>query len=433
MKQRYNDLTLDICEEAVRKGFKGKWKRKDILLMVNKYAGINSYDILLEFDQQDKPLREEAVHSIGLFLYGEIEEILNGYMPEEFFPVKERQKRDRSNGKIRNIAMLCLMHQLIGHVTYLLLEPLFKGQIVHSQHASIPGHGQTRLKNESRKKILKSLGIKHFVKTDCRHAYASLQYSVLNDIIRKEIPSAKHIHKLMDFLGSVAPGGHLIIGGYIDSWLFNFAMSYAIRYLMSLRQVRRGKEIPYVILCECYMDDLCLYGSNEKLLKMATRKLDRWVFENLGMKLKTTTGIIKLLPIAEENRRKHLPKKAQRGVPSVDMAGFRISRSHVRIRSRIFLRSRRQWLRAWKEYQETGTLRIQRARKITCYNGYIKQTDSETVRIKYHTDELLAVAKKVVSNSSKARKRRKDELRDEMFRIAEYLRPIPGDCGISAK
>ena len=433
MKQRYKDLTLDICEEAVRKCFKGKWKRKDILLMVNKYAGINSYDILLEFDQPKKPLREEAVHSIGLFLYGEIEEILSGYMPEEFFPVKERQKRDRSNGKIRNIAMLCLMHQLIGHVTYLLLEPLFKGQIVYSQHASIPGHGQTRLKNESRKKMLKKLGIKYFVKTDCRHAYASLQYEVLAEIIKKEIPSAKHIHKLMDFLGSVAPDGHLIIGGYLDAWLFNFGMSYAIRYLVSLRHVRRGKEIPYVILCECYMDDLCLYGSNEKLLKMAIKRLAPWMEKNLGMSLKTTTGIIKLLPVAEENQRRNLPKKAQRGVPSVDMAGFRISRSHVRIRRGIFLRARRQWMRSWDEYQRTGTIRIQRARKISCYNGYIKQTDSEAIRIKYHTDELLAVSKKIVSNSSKAKRRREKEVQDEMYRIAEYLRPVTGDGGTSAK
>ena len=90
-------------------------------------------------------------------------------------------------------------------------------------------------------------------------------------------------------------------------------------------------------------------------------------------------------------------------------------------------------MRSWDEYQRTGTIRIQRARKISCYNGYIKQTDSEAIRIKYHTDELLAVSKKIVSNSSKAKRRREKEVQDEMFRIAEYLRPIPGDGGTSAK
>lgn len=36
--------------------------------------------------------------------------------------------------------------------------------------------------------------------------------------------------------------------------------------------------------------------------------------------IKETTGIIKLLPIEEEKRRRNLPRPGQRGVPMLDMA-----------------------------------------------------------------------------------------------------------------
>lgn len=57
-----------------------------------------------------------------------------------------------------------------------------------------------------------------------------------------EIPKARYAIGLLKYLKSVAPGGHLIIGGYLDAWLFNFAMSYAIRYLYTLGSTRRGKR-----------------------------------------------------------------------------------------------------------------------------------------------------------------------------------------------
>ena len=61
-------------------------------------------------------------------------------------------------------------------------------------------------------------------KTDVVNAYASLKYDVCIELVMMEIPKARYAIGLLKYLKSVAPGGHLIIGVYLDAWLFNFAM-----------------------------------------------------------------------------------------------------------------------------------------------------------------------------------------------------------------
>lgn len=111
--------------------------------------------------------------------------------------------------------------------------------------------------------------------------------------------------------------------------------------------------------------------------------------------LTETTGIIKLLPIEEEKRRRNLPRPGQRGVPMLDMAGYRISRTHITIRRRVFKRARRQLIRGYRELKRDGTLRRERAQKIISYNSYIEQSDSFHLQERYHTEELLQVAHRV--------------------------------------
>lgn len=242
---------------------------------------------------------------------------------------------------------------------------------------------------------MESLGIEYVRKTDVVHAYASLQYDVCIDLVMMEIPKARYAIGLLKYLKSVAPGEHLIIGGYLDAWLFNFAMSYAIRYLYTLGSTRRGKKIPYVIRCGTFMDDFSIGSGSIKGEQRAVKALDKWMTKNQHLQIKETTGIIKLLPIKEEKRRRNLPRPGQRGVPMLDMAGYRISRTHITIRRRVFKRARRQLIRGYRELKRDGTLRRERAQKIISYNSYIEQSDSFHLQERYHTEELLQVAHRV--------------------------------------
>lgn len=397
--KRYKKLTLELCEQAVEDCFKGKWRRNDVLTFIEKYTGIPRVDIKIDDLSGSKKFKNEAIEASGIALMQIIEDIVdNGEEPEDLSPVEIRQRPDGMTGKIRDIALLSIVHQLLGHATKLMIEPTIQARMLPTQHASIPNRGQTLLKDQVKRYLLKeSLGIEYMKKTDVVHAYASLQYSVCIGLIKKEIPKAKYAIGLMEYLATVAPGGHLIIGGYLDAWLFNFAMSYAIRYLYTLGSVRRGKKIPYVIRCDTFMDDFALLYGSIKGEQRAVKALNKWFIKEQQVELKETTGIMKLLPIEEEKRRRNLPKKAQRGVPMLDMAGYRISRTHVTIRRRVFKRTRRQLIRAYREWKRDGTLRRERAQKLISYNSYITQSDSYHLKELYHVDELMRVAHKVNS------------------------------------
>ena len=393
--KRFKPLSLDLCEEAVRECFEGKWKRRDVLAFVEKYAGIQRHEILLEYLTHDRTIREEAIHAIGLYLWDVLEDLVAGHEPDDIVPVKIRQRPDGMTGKVRDIALLCILHQLIGHAAKLMMEPLLKARLLPTQHASIPGHGQTKLKDQTRRLLLADLGIRYFRKTDVVHAYASLQYSVIVGLVRKGCPKAHELIAVLEYLGRLAPDGHLIIGGYLDAWLFNYAMSYAIRYLYTLGETRRGKFTRYIIRVETFMDDFSLLSASIKGIKRASTAMESWMRENLQLDIKYTTGIEKFLSVEEEKRRRTLDKPAARGVPVLDMAGFKIARTHTMIRGRVFLKARRQFLRGYEELKKTGTIRDVRAQKIISYNSYVKQTNSHGVKEKYHIEELMEVAAKV--------------------------------------
>lgn len=205
-KKRYKKLSRQLCEQAVVECFKGKWRRNDVLTFIEKYAGIPRDDIKIDDLSGSWKYKNEAVEAIGLAMLGIVEDLVDhGIEPDDMEPVTIRQRPDGMTGKIRDIALLCIMHQLIGHITKLMIEPLIQARLLPTQHASIPGHGQTMLKDQMLRYFLKeSLGIEYVRKTDVVHAYASLQYDVCIDLVMMEIPKASQVaHRVNGFYGQL--------------------------------------------------------------------------------------------------------------------------------------------------------------------------------------------------------------------------------------
>ena len=437
MKQHFLSMTEDpyLYERAVLDCFKGKWRRNDVLSFIEKYAGIPRHEILLnELELYEDRFRErehnhmkvEAIQSCGLALSETIAQILDGEAPEDVEPPKIRKRPDGMTGKVRDIALLSIMHQLIEHTAFLLLQPLLEKKLYQTQHASIPKHGQTRLKDQIHKYLRSDLHIRYFVKTDMKHAYASVQYNVVVDLLKKDIPSATHIIKVVEYLGKIAPDGHLIIGGYLDAWLFNYVMSKIMTKGYSIGYVRRGKFKRCAIRIVTFMDDMWISASSIKSIKKILRVLEKYASDELHMTLKITTGISKLLTIEEENRRRCLTG-AKRGCPVVDMGGYKISRSHVVIRRRVFIRVRRQLIRAWRDYERNGTIGIQRAFRLISYNGYLKQTNSENLIERYHVPLLMYIAKRVVAFHARlAFRKRTEKLNDLRERTIIFAAAVGG-------
>lgn len=367
-----------------------------MLGFIEKHVGIPRSEMYRAQLSGDVALKVEAAEGIACYLDDVIDDMTHGIEPEDMDPVTTQKRRDQTTGKVRDISTLCILHQLLGHLVKCGLEPLLDARLLPQQHASIPHHGQHKLVSQTKRYLCsKSLGIKYARKTDVVHAYASIHYSKVAEILAEEIPSAKWILATVKYLGTLAPNGVLIIGGYLDAWLFNLAMSYAMRYVLSLGKTRRGKFIPWARRIESQMDDFVLLGTSVRDLDRAVKALGIWMQDTFDAKIRITTGLISLLPIKDERQRKTETKPSKRGCPNIDVAGYKIQRSHVTIRASTFLRLRRQYLRAWREYMQTGTLRVQRARSLIAYYGIIKAANSRGFEERYHVIRLVTAAKRV--------------------------------------
>ena len=404
MKQRYNELNHDLCVRAVLEAFDDKWLRRDVVQLANKYSGVGFTQLKQGKQNADMWPILEAAEGIALELEERILELLDGDEDAlDLEPVKISIRPDGMTGKLREIADLSPMHQLVGHLVKLGLDPLLEARLEYGQCASIPGRGQTGLKRRVERWMRrKGLGIRCAKKTDVKHAYNSLLYDVCVGIIRQAIPAARWILATLKALARNAPGGHLIIGGYLDAWLFNFVMSYAVRYVLSLCKERRGQKVPLVVRVVTHMDDFGLLGRREADIKSATRKLARWMEKELHLTLKPGKET-KFLSVEEEHHRRKESSPASRGCPCLDMGGFRIHRTYTTVRKCIYLRARRTYLRAAAEMQNKGWMYIQRAYRIGAYFGYYKHTASRRAQEELNVEKLTFLACCTVSRKNKRR------------------------------
>ena len=434
MKQRFNKLTHELCVEAVLSCFDKKWNRSEILEFIEQYGGVSRKEIFADYYYQRMTARNEAAENCALYLEEIVDSIMHGRIPEEIQPVAVRKRADGMTGKIRDIACLCMQHQLIGHLVKLGLDPLLHARLLPTQHASIPGHGQTRLKTQVGYYLRrKKLNIRCFQKTDIHHAYESTKYSAIVGILKKEIPRAKWIITLMEYIETIAPEGHLIIGGYLDAWMFNFVMSYAIRYTLDQHTYRRGTRNHYAVRIETYMDDFAIFGRTKSNVKKAIRCLRKYLKETFGMELNVTTKIITLNTIRLERARRKQKRPSKRGNPSLDMGGYQIHLSYVTMRPRVVKRVRRTFLRAYRELLETGTIRTRRSKTLSARYGFVVQTTSKYFRQKYHVDEVMTTARKVNAYLDRRNDQKKKEwLRNVISQDSVYDRAFCGHCRKSA-
>lgn len=431
MKQRFRKLDQDLCYEAVADFMqKGKFDRNDVLSYIEEWCGYSREEIMAdeaEHGGRTFRLKFEIMDELSLALLDMIEDCVKGIDPD-FDEVHEMYKPDGGTGKMRMIAYLSVRMQLLGHALKLGLEPLLWARILPWQHASLPKRGPKKLIRQLRRALQKKTGIKYFQKTDCTSAYRTSMYARIITLIWSEIPRANWILRGLLWMQRYAPGGHLIIGGYLDAWLFNFILSYMLKYVMSLYYSRRGNEIPFILATAFYMDDGVFCGSNAKTLAEAVRRCGEWLKDRFGIRMRTTTGIIRLLSLEEEVERRGYDKPAKRGFPMIDIAGFRVSRSRIILRKRNNRKIIRCALRSWEEYGHTGTLKAQRAFGLISKNGMVRNSDSKHLIRKYNLDGLLAVAKAIQRYwCRKRQKRRKEVIQYVAEKYRKYCETIEGE------
>ena len=304
--------------------------------------------------------------------------------------IRQFQRVDGLTQKLRDICQESPEQQVYEYIAVFALKPLFRAKIMQIQYGSIPKRGGVAGKRKIERLLRRKFhGKVTVVKGDITKAYPSVTVSIVMEMLRRDIGKNKVLLWFLEELMSNYPEKHLCIGGYLPAWIFNYIMSYILRFLYEQAQIRRGKRHRLVYAIVCYADDFSIYGDISKL-KKAMKKATAWAQDKFNLKIKKAWQIYHVESFENEKKNQEArKKKSKKRTPGVDMMGYVVRRRYTIIRGRVFRRIRRQVLRAWNDYKTKGFVPWWRACRIAAYKGWIKYSNSLKFRIKYCFDELL--------------------------------------------
>lgn len=250
------------------------------------------------------------------------------------------------SGKHRVIGRESVRHQIYDHVAVMALQPLFDAKVGRWQTASIPNRGTIDARRAI-KRWTRERSSKWFVKLDVRKYYPSIDRPTLKAMLTRDVGDPILLRLVFHLIDRYQGDNGLNIGSYLSQWLANYYLSHAYHWIESPamtieRTSRRTGEITRRRLIThqlWYMDDLLLIGTSKRDLKIAARRIVRYLKDALK------------LDVHEEWNCKRLD------LEPIDMVGYTF-RPHgrVNIRSGVFLRARRTFNRA-RRRPMTGTAR----------------------------------------------------------------------------
>lgn len=384
-------------ELAVVEYFRNKRSRKDFQRLLCKTGKITKREIVE--DQLNKDFKQtlEAESEVAKML---TQRIINRDL--QLKPIRQFQRIDGLTQKLRDICQESPEQQVFEYIGVYALKPLFRAKILPIQYGSIPNKGGVAGKRKIERLLRKKFHGKVIaLKGDVTKAYPSVTVPIVMEMLRRDIGKNKVLLWFLGALMSNYPGNHLCIGGYLPAWLFNYVMSYVLRYIYEQAQIRRGKRNRLVYAIVCYADNFTIYGDVSKL-KKAMKKATIWAHDKFGLKIKDIWQFYQVASFDEERENLEERRKgSKKRTPGVDMMGYVVRRRYTIIRGRVFRRIRRQVLRAWEDFKTKGFIPWWRACRIAAYKGWIKHSNSLKFRMEYCFDKLFKMCSYSASKHGK--------------------------------
>lgn len=298
------------------------------------------------------------------------EEIYNRNL--SFKPIARHTRHEPTNGKVRIICVESVKQQVCDYLAVDCLKPLLDAKIGYYQVGAMPGKGGIFAKNAIRKWVRQG---GHFVKSDVRKCYPSIKHRLVMRILRKYIRSEDVLYLAETLLETYGEG--LDIGSYFSLKMSCLVISEAYHYIEGLTKVRRGKQKSLIEHQIWNMDD-CLFISHDKRdLKIAVRKLEKFMLDELGLTIKPWK--VSVISASEP----------------IDMCGFRIFPDKIKLRRRLFLSGTRSFAR----FERSKTIR--RARRCCSYWGYFLHSSTEDCRKNRGIDKIQSKARRCVATFDK--------------------------------
>lgn len=387
---KFNELAVVEC-------FRNKRSRKDFQRLLCKTGKITKREIAEDQLNKDFKRTLEAESEVAKML---TQRIINRDL--QLKPIRQFQRIDGLTQKLRDICQESPEQQVFEYIGVYALKPLFRAKILPIQYGSIPNKGGVAGKRKIERLLRKKFhGKVVALKGDVTKAYPSVTIPVVMEMLRRDIGKNKVLLWFLGALMSNYPGNHLCIGGYLPAWLFNYVMSYVLRYIYEQAKIRRGKRNRLVYAIVCYADDFTIYGDVSKL-KKAMKKATIWAHDKFGLKIKDIWQFYQVASFDEERENLEERRKgSKKRTPGVDMMGYVVRRRCTIIRGRVFRRIRRQVLRAWEDFKTKGFIPWWRACRIAAYKGWIKHSNSLKFRMEYCFDKLFKMCSYSASKHGK--------------------------------
>lgn len=301
-----------------------------------------------------------------------------------------KEKIDPSSHKIRNIGIQHVKQQIYDYIAIEGLKPLFCRIGVH-QYASIRDRGCLK-GSRMIQRWMRNKSLKYFAKLDIKKCYPSIPQNKLIQFIEKHIKNDMLMWLIKELVSSFEQG--LSIGSFLSQYLCNLYLSQIYHFIGHLHKIRKHKDgtkssIRLVYHRLFYMDDILMIGASSKDTHKAVKEVIKYC-KSLGLKIKESWFVQKM---------SFVDRKYDGSF--IDMMGFRIYRTHITIRRRVFKRIRRIAIRIWKRIKTHQKVLESHARKIISYWGLLKNSNSVKVIQKYHVKDIMKISKKVVKEYDK--------------------------------
>lgn len=395
---KVNIESAEFNAVAVHKAFAGKLNKKEFRRLLTDTGVVTAAEIASE--RLDNSLTKilPAIDAVAAHM---TEQIRNRDI--HLKPVRQFQRRDGISQKLRDLNQESAEQQILEYICVEALMPLFNAKILPCQCGSIPGRGQTDGKRQIERILRKKFHCDRLdvIKGDVRHAYQSVTVECVMKLLRRDIGKNKPLLWLVEATMGNYPDGRLMIGGYLPTWLFNYVMSYVLRYLLAIHRERRGVRHNFCWACVCYADDFAIFGKRSNLVR-AMKETTRWCKQQFGLEIKGVWNMASFASFyAEKTKYAARKEGSKQRTPGIDMVGYVVRRTYTIIRGRIFVRIRRQIIRGARELETLGYIPWWRAYKIVSYFGWLKNSDSQKFRRKYSVKQIMKAAKKSVSMKGK--------------------------------
>ena len=322
-------------------------KRTDIKRIFDKYGDVHNVAIQLKKELECKNL--------------------------ELKPIRYKKVFDYGSNKVREIALQDIKNQFYDYIAVNGLKDL-ENTLGKYQCASIKNRGQEYCARAIYGHI-QDRNVKYAIKLDIRKYYESIDRNKLMNWLKKRIKNDMLLWLIEQLLYTFKNG--LSLGSYLSQFLGNLYLSDIYHNVESMHYKRRNKLIKSVSFVCFYMDDILIVGSNSRKLINVAKQIEIYCLDK-GLQIKPNWSCINI------------------NDGFIDMAGYRIFKTHITIRRATFKKIRRAYLRADRKPHD-----IVYARRVISYQGKLKYSKSSKFCSKYNVYKVFKKAKGVLSKYDK--------------------------------